>query len=136
MPLSRHSKGHQLACCLLAVANLLLAQVARAHHSMAMYDLHQKVTLNGTVTEFQWTNPHSWVDLQVPNGSGASDAYGIEAGTPRSLARYGWNKHSLKPGDKVALVINPRRDRSRGGRLLKVVFPDGHVLSTAPSLEP
>jgi hypothetical protein len=100
---------------------------ALAHHSFAMFDRQKEVTLTGTVKEFQWTNPHSFIQIEVPEG-GASATYSIEMNSPNNLTRQGWHSTSLKPGDKVALAMNPLRDGTKGGLFVSVKLPDGKVL--------
>ena len=111
----------------------LTAGAARAHHSFAMYDAAKVVTVTGTVKEFQWTNPHAilWVYADSDK-KGASDLWLFELSTsPGPLTRMGWTKHSINPGDKVAVEMNPLRDGQHGGSLKKVtLMATGQVLST------
>jgi hypothetical protein len=101
---------------------------ALAHHSFAMFDNTKDVVLDGTVKEFQWTNPHTWVELTVIEG-GKPVVYSIEGGSPNSLSRRnGWTRTSLKPGDKVKLKMHPMKDGSKGGSFVSATFPDGRVL--------
>jgi hypothetical protein len=118
----------------LSLALLAGPNLAQAHHSFAMYDQTKIVTLNGTVREFQWTNPHAVVWLLVPSASGDPALWSIELPTgPGNLARIGWSKHSLSAGDKVALDINPLRDGRSGGSLKKALLVDsGKVLVVGP----
>ena len=99
-----------------------------AHHSYAMFDLSQTVTLQGTIRDFQWTNPHSWIWIDVPNAKGAAEQWGIEGMSPNYLGRRGWSKNTLKPGDKVSIVINPLKDGSKGGTFLRCTLADGTVM--------
>lgn len=101
---------------------------AWAHHSFAMFDSTKEVSLEGTVREFQWTNPHSWVQLTVME-NGQQVEYSIEGGSPNGLARRGWNRHSLNAGEHVTIVINPLKDGSKGGSFKRAIFPDGRTLS-------
>lgn len=110
---------------LLALAALLgAAGPALAHHSFAMFDSRSEVTLTGTVREFQWTNPHSWLQLQVQRG-GSIVEYSIELGSPNSMSRRGWRRTTFKPGDRVTAVINPMRDGSAGGSLVYALDSNG-----------
>lgn len=104
-----------------------LGAPAFAHHSFAMFDRQKEVTLNGTVKEFQWTNPHSFIEIDVTE-AGATTAYSIEMNSPNNLTRQGWKSTSLKPGDKVVLLMNPLRDGAKGGLFVSVMLPDGKVL--------
>jgi Family of unknown function (DUF6152) len=122
----------QAAVPLLAAAALLAAGSAGAHHSTAMFDMQKSVTLSGTIKDFQWTNPHTWIVFDVPNGSGGVDEYGIEGMSPNYLARNGWDKHTLSTGDKVELVIHPLKDGRKGGFNVSVKLPDGKVMYNLP----
>ncbi len=101
---------------------------ALAHHSYAMFDPSKELKLDGTIKDFAWTNPHSWIEIDVPNGAGGSDTWGVECNSPNNLARMGWKSTSLKPGDKVTISIHPLRSGEKGGSFMKVVLPDGRVL--------
>lgn len=105
-----------------------LAAPALAHHSFAMFDRTKQVKLEGTVKEFQWTNPHSWIEIEVPVAAGGSEEWLIEALSPNVLGRHGWNRAILKASDKVTVLINPLRDGNKGGNLISVTLPDGRVL--------
>jgi hypothetical protein len=98
----------------------LAAAPAFAHHSFAMFDSAKNVTLEGTIKEFQWTNPHSWVQIVVKDASGKDVEWSIEGGSPNGLARQGWKRTSLKPGDKAVLVMHPLKDGTAGGSLVTV----------------
>jgi hypothetical protein len=112
---------------------LLGAAPAFAHHSTAMFDMDHQVQLTGTVKDFQWTQPHTWIVFDVPNGAGGADEYGIEGMSPSYLDRNGWSKHTLQPGDKVTLTIHPLKDGRKGGFDAKVTWPDGHFLYNLPN---
>ena len=104
-----------------------------AHHSFAMYDQARLLTITGTVKDFQWSNPHSLVWLIAGGLDGqAEDLWSLELPTsPGNLSRMGWSKHSLKPGDRVTVEINPLRDGRHGGSLKKItVLATGEVLIT------
>lgn len=105
-------------CLALGVGLLLCADLASAHHSVAMFDLTREVTVDGTVKEWQWTNPHAWLQLLVTDASGTEVEQGFEVGSPNTLVRDGFRKDSFKPGDKVRLIAAPRRDGTVGGLFL------------------
>jgi hypothetical protein len=117
---------------------LLGAQPAPAHHSFAMYDPKQVLTLNGTVKEFQWSNPHAIVWVLVPTANEQEpQLWSIELPTsPAGLVRMGWDKHSLNSGDQVVLEINPLRDGEHAGSFKKATLvASGKVLAVAlPSI--
>ena len=116
----------QLTC--LGALVCLLAASALAHHSFAMFDRNKETTIVGTVAEFQWTNPHSWIELDVPNENGAPDRWSIELNSPNNLARQGWHSTSVKPGDKISVIIWPLRSGEKGGLFISLTLPNGQVL--------
>lgn len=122
----------QTVLALAATAAVVGAGGAFAHHSTAMFDMNKSVVLNGTVKEFQWTNPHTWIVFDVPNGNGGVDEYGIEGMSPNYLARNGWDKHTLSSGDKVELTIHPLKDGRKGGFNISVKLPDGRMMYNLP----
>jgi hypothetical protein len=110
---------------------VLAGSYASAHHSFAMYDTNQLLTVSGTVKAFQWSNPHVilWL-VDGPNASGASELWTLELPTsPGVLTRMGWSKHSLEPGDRVVVEFNPLRSGEHGGSFKKATLVDsGKVL--------
>jgi hypothetical protein len=109
-------------------AGVVGALPALAHHSFAMFDSKKEVTLSGSVREFQWTNPHSWLQLDVVRGAGTVE-YSIEMGSPNTMSRKGWRRTTFKQGDHVTVVINPMRDGSTGGALVSAIDAQGNRLS-------
>jgi hypothetical protein len=119
-----------------AAAVLLVASSAVAHHSQAMFDASQELTLAGTVKEFQWMSPHCWIQLLVPDPADPESPpaeWGIEMDNPLGLSRLGWKPGSLKPGDRIVVVTNPLRDGSRGGRVVSVTTADGTPIGKTPA---
>jgi hypothetical protein len=102
---------------------------ALAHHSFAMFDQKKVMTLQGTVHEFQWTNPHAFIELDVAS-SGKTQRWSIELNSPNNLKRQGWVRTSLRPGEKVKVRIAPLRNGHRGGLFLDLTKPDGKVLDS------
>ena len=102
-----------------------LALPALAHHSFAMFDAGKSQTIEGTVRQFQWTNPHSWLYVTVPDAAGKSDDWAIEMGSPSGMARQGWVPKTLTPGMNVKVVIHPLVDGNNGGQYLAITLPDG-----------
>ncbi len=115
-----------------AAGLLAMAGPALAHHSYAMFDREKELKLSGTIKEFNWTNPHSSIAIDVPNTTGSVDTWGVECNSPNNLARMGWKSSSLKPGDKVTISIHPLRSGEHGGSFMYVTFPDGHTLGEIP----
>ena len=103
---------------LAATAAVCVAGPALAHHSFAMFDSAKTVTLDGTVKEFQWTNPHTWIQIMVKDPSGKEVEWSIEGGSPNGLGRQGWKRTSLKPGDHAVLTIHPLKEGNTGGSLI------------------
>ena len=101
---------------------------ASAHHSFAMFDSQASMTLEGTVTEFQWTNPHSWIIMTVENPAGVEEQWAIELGAPSGLARNGWRPRTLTPGMQITATFHPLRNGDRGGQFMAVVLPDGSTI--------
>jgi Family of unknown function (DUF6152) len=116
------------AAVALAVAALAVATAAYAHHSFAMFDQSKQLSLKGTVREFQWTNPHAWIHLDVPGTDGTKETWQVELNSPNNLKRQGWKSTGVKTGDQVTLVLNPLKDGSKGGLFVSVTLPDGSVL--------
>jgi hypothetical protein len=114
--------------CLVLCTTMAVAASAFGHHSFAMFDLDKEVTLEGSVKDVQWANPHVWLEIVVPDPNGASTQWGLEMGTTGMLTRAGWKSSTLKPNDKVKVVINPAKSGGPSGRLLSVTLPDGRVL--------
>jgi hypothetical protein len=110
---------------LAAATAAMLAGSANAHHSRAMFDLTREIVLSGEVREFQWTNPHCYIQLTVAGAGGKIEDWTIEMGPPHSLKENGWGKLSLKPGDKVKITINPLRSGGNAGELEDIVRLDG-----------
>jgi hypothetical protein len=107
---------------------LALAASAGAHHSPVMFDRTVSKTIVGTVVRFTWTNPHSSIQLDVPNESGGVDRWGVELGSPQSMARNGWRSNIIKPGDTVTVVVNPLKSGELGGIFVSMTLPDGRKL--------
>ena len=99
-----------------------------AHHSFAMFDTTKPVTLTGTVTDVQWTNPHVYIELDVTEGGRVARHWTIELGSPSILIRGGWKFNSVKKGDKVIAVVSPLRNAEPGGLLTRITLPDGRTL--------
>ena len=118
----------------LIAAACLTAGAASAHHSAAMFDDARTITLTGTVKEFQWTSPHCWIQMLVPNPARPNAApleWGIEMDNPVGLSRHGWKPNSVKVGDTIVVVAHPLRDGSRGGQVVSVT-KDGQFVGRGP----
>jgi hypothetical protein len=111
------------------IAAALDSGTALAHHSFAMFDTTKQVTLKGAVKEFQWTNPHIFLELTVA-GENGSENWSIEGASPNMLFRIGWKPDSIKVGDQLTVVFNPLRNGGRGGSYVYATLPNGQVLGT------
>lgn len=109
-----------------------IAVPASAHHSTAMFKWGDGETLQGTIERFEWTQPHTFIWLDVAGKNGKTDRYGLEGMSPSHLARHGWNKHTLKKGDKVKILYYPLKDGRKGGFAVRVTFPDGKHFDEVP----
>lgn len=116
-----------------AIALFACAAPLPAHHSTAMFEWGKEgPPLKGTIFSVEWTQPHVWIVFYVVNASGGVDRYGIEGMSPSYLNRAGWSKRTLKPGDKVTLILYPLKDGRKGGFLAKAILADGKVMQHAP----
>ena len=106
----------------------LAAPPALAHHSASMFDQTKRITVTGTVKEWEWTNPHAWLQLQVPDAKGQLVEEGFEVGSPNTMFRNGFRSTSFKPGDIATVVASPRRDGTVGGLLMQAKTASGEWL--------
>ncbi len=111
-------------CVLVVGALTSVPGGAWAHHSFAMFDQTKQVSVTGTVRDFEWTNPHAFIEVEDAQGK----TWGIELNSPNNLVRQGWKRDVMKPGDKVTVTLNPLRDGRPGGLFNAVTLPDGRVL--------
>ena len=124
-PLFRSASG---AAALIAFTVLIAGPPALAHHSFAMFDNQKQVALSGTVREFQFTNPHCFIQLLVPEEGGKTVEWSIEMGAPAHLVRAGWTKTTVKPGDKITVQIHPLKDGGVGGSFVSATGANGKPL--------
>jgi hypothetical protein len=99
-----------------------------AHHSTVAYAPQSIVLKNATIAQVRWASPHIILTFSVKESSGATTMWSAESGSPASVSRVGWNRNSVKPGDKVTIELYPSKNGAHVGRLKKVVYPDGHEL--------
>jgi hypothetical protein len=98
---------------------------AIAHHSFAMFDQTQTVTMTGTVTRFDWLNPHTWLYVAAVDAGGNEVTWGFEGSSPAGLASTGWTAETVKPGDRITVGFHPLKDGTNGGQIRTVTLPDG-----------
>jgi hypothetical protein len=121
------------------IAGLLLAAAGPAvdaHHSFAAFDRTKQVTLTGVVREFQWTNPHAWIQIVITDEQGREVEWGAECGSPNMMARTGWKSTTLMPGDRVTAIVNPLLDGRPNGGLVTITLADGTVLGPGDAPAP
>lgn len=119
----------RLLIALFVITGLLTTFTAYSHHAAAGIDRTKSVTVEGTVKQFKWGNPHSWLDLEVANNRGGVDLWSLEMTSPAFLVRAGWKSTTLKFGDKVKVVARPFKNGDPGGLFVSVTMPDGKVLT-------
>jgi hypothetical protein len=107
---------------------LLSARPALAHHSFAVFDHTRTLTVKGAVTKFQWTNPHGFLELDVPEADGTVKHFTIELTSINMLSRVGWRSNMIKAGDQVKVTVAPLLSGQPGGLGLDVTLPDGRKL--------
>lgn len=123
-------------CAIVRIINVLIVVVVtpvHAHHSFARFDSEREMTLEGTVKEFMWTNPHARIILEVDHKA-HEEQWAIEMIGPNNLARQGWRPKTLVPGMLVRLRIHPLRDGTNGGQFMEITLPDGTVLYSGSAL--
>ena len=116
--------GFLFSCLLLTAAG-----PAFAHHSWSGYDSSNLTTVKGIVTQFEWGNPHIWINFEVHNDNGAIENWTAGGPSPNRLSNTGWDKSTLKPGDQITFVGYRIKDGTYSMKLQKIVLPDGRELS-------
>jgi hypothetical protein len=131
IPRGTQMKNKFLAALLGAAGLLLVSGPALAHHGRSNYDVTSTATVKGVVTEFEWTNPHALIHLDVTGENGNVEKWIAETNSPNTLTRQGWSKNTVKVGDEVTLVGH----RVKGGgyyiNFSKITFADGKELNPA-----
>ena len=120
----------------IAVALMGIAAPAVAHHSFAMFDPEKAVVLKGTVKDFEWQNPHVWLEMMVVDqATGKPVKYSLEMGSVARSTYDGWKKDTVRPGDSITATMHPLKDGSRGGMYLSVELPSGQKFGrTGPAV--
>ena len=125
----KRSNGGWLVTAGLALSLVLPATEALAHHSFAMFDRTKKVTVSGTVKDWQWVNPHTWLQLDVRDTAGKVTEWSIEGRSPNVLERRGWTKSIMAVGDKVTVVAYPLKTGEPGGAFVRLILANGQQLN-------
>ena len=114
-----------------AVGALLLSGPIVAHHSQSVFDLQHLTNMTGDVTEFEFVNPHVVIHLNVKNEKGQVERWLISSTAPNMLQRMGWNRHTLKPGDRITVTGNRNKEGHPLMYLRKIVLPNGEAVNVA-----
>jgi uncharacterized protein DUF6152 len=101
---------------------VLFSGPAMAHHGVAGYDMTKTITLHGTVTKFDWSNPHVVVYLDAKNDAGEMQHWTIEFASPVHMVRAGWSKSSMKTGDDISIDTHPSRNGAPVGITSTITF--------------
>jgi hypothetical protein len=109
----------------LLVSALAAPAAVAAHHGAASFDTTMEVTLKGTVTEWQWFNPHCFLKFDVKGEDGTVKNWAVEAGNPTDMSKRGWSRNAFKPGDQVSVTLQPVKTGAPVGRIRAVVLADG-----------
>lgn len=117
---------------LITIAGILVGGVSFAHHGTSMYDMTKEISLSGTVKEWTFGNPHSWLWLNVIPAKGAIEEWSIESAPPNYLSRQGWSPSTLKAGEKLTILISPLKGEPNRGILLEVKRSNGETLIVRP----
>ena len=114
------------ALSLATIAVAVFGVPASAHHSFAMFDATKEITMSGTVKEFEWTNPHSWLRVTVNDQkTGKPALWALELSSPARLTTMGMHADSVKAGDVVSVTFHPMKDGTRGGQFIAAKLPNG-----------
>ena len=108
---------------------IAMAASALAHHSFAVFDHTRTLTLRGTVTKFQWTNPHGFIEMDVKQDDGSVKHFAIELTSINMMQRVGWRSNMIKAGDTVQVVMAPLLSGEPVGLGLEVVLADGKTMN-------
>jgi hypothetical protein len=115
----------------LLITAFIVVAPASAHHSGAIFDQERMVTLAGKVREFQWTNPHCFIQVVVAGANG-DEEWSVEMGAPLQLYQAGWKPATVKPGDEVSVVGRPARDGTHAALFISATRKDGSALGRKP----
>jgi len=118
----------RIKALILVGAALVIAAPALAHHSFSMFDRDKNITMTGVVTEYEWTNPHTWIHMKVPDQSGKDIVWSFEMQAIAPNTAGGWRADSVTPGDKISIEFHPLKDGSRGGQLVSATLANGKHL--------
>ena len=121
----------RLSTLVLSLFTLGLASIASAHHSPAMFDMAKRIELKGTVKQFQWSNPHSYIQLMVKDASGKEEEWSLEMAAPTYLYNNGWRPSTVKAGQEISVTMSPLNSGAKGGLVITVTTADGRKLGAS-----
>ncbi|MES2603386.1 MAG: DUF6152 family protein [Pseudomonadota bacterium] len=110
---------------LLLMMMAVLTPAAFAHHSFAMFDSTNQIKFTGKVADFDWTNPHVYIEMDVAQPDGTTKHWTIECANISILGRLGWTFNMIKPGDEITVIVAPLHSGQPGALLKQVTLPDG-----------
>ena len=117
-----------LGAAVVAAELASLVAAAAAHHSGAGFDQSKVVEITGTIKEFQFKNPHTWIQLDVDDPAKGKVEWSVEWGSPNQLGRQGYRPSTFPPGEKVSIRLNPMHNGSPAGGFVGAKFPDGTTI--------
>jgi hypothetical protein len=120
---------YTLTAFCVAAGVLAASGSAVAHHGAATFDTGKKLIMEGTVTEWVWSNPHCFLKFDVTEQDGTVRKWTVETSNPPDMVNRGWSRRSFKAGDRVTVTVEPVKSGNPVGRLLQVIFADGRILS-------
>lgn len=125
----------KIAACTAVIVGVLAVPL-QAHHSFAMFDQEKTITVDGTLKEFEWTNPHCWLHVNVVDrATGKASEWAFEMGSIGQIAAQGWKADTVKVGDKLTVDAHPMKDGSRGGQYQGARLSDGRSFKQPPAGE-
>lgn len=116
------------AIALVGVIAFVGAPPAWAHHSFAVFDHNRTITVKGSVSKFQWTNPHGFLEIEMPQPDGTTKHFTIELTSINMMTRLGWRSNMIKAGDQIKATVAPLLSGQPGGLGLDITLPDGRKL--------
>jgi len=121
----------------LFIASFVMSVAASmAHHSPVVFDRTKEVKLVGAVKEFRWSNPHSFIELDVKNEKGVTETWAVEMNPTSYLVKAGWTSKTVKPGDVITVLVNPLRTNETVGKFVSITLADGKKLTENPPSAP
>jgi hypothetical protein len=114
---------------------VIMGAAASAHHSSAAYGNATIVLKDATIKNLVWANPHTVLTFEVKDATGVAGTWNAESGSPSALTRMGWNRNSVKAGDRVTIELFPARNGAKVGRLSRVTLADGRELRDSQGTE-